>query len=32
VTFSDGDLLSILYTEGIAAASRVRFAFQYNSP
>lgn len=33
VTFSDGDLLSILYTEtGAAAASRIRFAFEYNSP
>jgi hypothetical protein len=32
VTFSDGDLLSILYTEVSAAASRIRLAFQYNSP
>ena len=32
VTFSDGDLLSILYTETGAAASRIRFAFEYNSP
>lgn len=32
VAFSDGDLLSILYTEAGAAASRVRFGFEYNSP
>ncbi|MEA2602650.1 MAG: hypothetical protein QOF89_3642 [Acidobacteriota bacterium] len=32
VTFSNGDLLSILYTETGAAASRIRFAFEYNSP
>ncbi|HVF60960.1 MAG TPA: collagen-like protein [Thermoanaerobaculia bacterium] len=32
VTFSDGDLLSILYTEAGAAAARIRFGFQYNSP
>ena len=33
VTFSNGDLLSILYTEtATAAASRVRFSFEYNSP
>ncbi len=32
VTFNNGDLLSILYTEAGAAASRIRFAFEYNSP
>jgi hypothetical protein len=32
VTFSDGDLLSILYTESSAVAARIRFAFEYNSP
>lgn len=32
VTFSDGDLLSILYTEASAATARIRFAFEYNSP
>ncbi len=32
VTFNDGDLLSVLYTEAGAAASRIRFAFEYNSP
>ncbi|HVT58218.1 MAG TPA: LamG-like jellyroll fold domain-containing protein [Thermoanaerobaculia bacterium] len=32
VTFSDGDLLSVLYSKAHAAASRVRFAFEYNSP
>ena len=33
VAFNNGDLLSILYTKtGSAAASRVRFAFEYNSP
>jgi hypothetical protein len=32
VTFSDGDLLSVLYTKVNASASRIRFAFQYNSP
>ena len=32
VTFSDGDLLSILYTKANAAAARIRFAFEYNSP
>jgi hypothetical protein len=32
VTFSDGDLLSIHYTEAGAAAARIRFAFEYNSP
>lgn len=32
VTFSDGDLLSILHTETSAASSRIRFAFEYNSP
>lgn len=33
VVFNSGDLLSVLYTESnSAAASRIRFAFQYNSP
>jgi len=32
VTFNNGDLLSILYTETGAAAFRIRFAFEYNSP
>jgi hypothetical protein len=32
VTFSDGDLLSILYTKVGAASARIRFAFEYNSP
>jgi collagen triple helix repeat protein/beta-propeller repeat-containing protein len=32
VTFGDGDLLSILYTETSAAAARIRFAFEYDSP
>jgi hypothetical protein len=32
VTFSDGDLLSVLYTETNAIAARIRFAFEYNSP
>ena len=32
VTFNDGDLLSVLYSETGAAASRVRFAFEYDSP
>lgn len=32
VTFSDGDLLSILYTEISAAPARVRLAFEYDSP
>ncbi len=32
IAFSDGDLLSVLYTESNAAGSRVRFSFQYNSP
>jgi len=32
VTFSNGDLLSVLYTEAGAAAARIRFAFEYNSP
>ncbi len=32
VTFSNGDLLSVLYAEAGAAASRIRFAFEYNSP
>jgi concanavalin A-like lectin/glucanase superfamily protein/collagen triple helix repeat protein len=32
VSFSDGDLLSILYTEAGPAAARIRFAFEYNSP
>jgi hypothetical protein len=33
VTFSAGDLLSILYNEtGAAASSRIRFSFQFDSP
>jgi hypothetical protein len=32
VTFGAGDLLSVLYTEAGAAASRIRFAFEYDSP
>jgi hypothetical protein len=32
VTFSAGDLLSILYTEANAIAARIRFGFEYNSP
>jgi len=32
VTFSDGDFLSILHTETGAASSRIRVAFEYNSP
>ncbi len=32
VTFSDGDLLSIHYSEVGAPISRIRLAFQYNSP
>lgn len=32
VPFSDGDLLSILYTEVNAAAARIRFSFEYNAP
>ncbi len=32
VTFSDGDLLSILYTETNAAAARIRFSIEYRSP
>jgi hypothetical protein len=32
VTFNDGDLLSILYSEAGSLSSRVRFGFQYNSP
>jgi hypothetical protein len=32
VTFADGDLLSISYTEASAASSRIRFGFEYNAP
>jgi hypothetical protein len=32
VTFADGALLSILYTETRAASSRIRFAFEYDAP
>lgn len=32
VVFGDGDLLSILYTEAGAAASRIRMAFEYRAP
>ncbi len=32
MTFVDGDLLSIQYTESNAAGSRVRFGLQYNAP
>ncbi len=32
VTFADGDLLSVLYTESGAAGSRIRFGFEYRSP
>jgi hypothetical protein len=33
LTFGDGDLLSVLYSKTpLAAASRVRFAFEYNTP
>jgi len=32
VSFADGDLLSILYSESGAAGSRVRFGFEYNAP
>jgi len=32
VAFSDGDLLSVQYTEVSAAGSRIRFGLQYNAP
>jgi len=33
LTFGDGDLLSVLYSKtSLAAASRVRFSFEYNTP
>jgi hypothetical protein len=32
VAFSDGDLLSILYTENSAVGARIRFGFEYSAP
>lgn len=32
VNFSDGDLLSVLYTEVNAAGARIRFGFEFNAP
>jgi len=32
VTFADGDLISILYTDSGAASSRIRFGLEYRAP